>query len=42
MLLEQRPACNDRDQQIAKFEHIVGRMAREMEKKLISSPHRKN
>ena len=44
MLIEQRPACNDRDQHIAKFEHMVGYMAMEleMENKLISSPDRKS
>jgi len=31
MLIEQRPACNNRDQHIAKFEHMVGRVAMELE-----------
>jgi hypothetical protein len=31
MLFEQRPACNDRGQHISKFDHMVGRMAMELE-----------
>ncbi len=44
MLIEQRPACNDRDQRIAKFEHMMGRIAMELEigENQISSPHRKS